>query len=78
MRLVDDELSADGSERRPVICTVCGSTASADAPNGCRRAREELEAFLGEPVDEITAASSNAPSNGWRSAQRLCCTVLIG
>ena len=32
-----------------------------DAPNGCRAAREELEAFLGEPVDEITAASEQRP-----------------
>ena len=62
MRLVDDELvSADGSERRPVICTVCGSTALKTLRMGVERAREELEAFLGEPVDEITAASEQRP-----------------
>ena len=62
MRLVDDELvSADGSERRPVVCTVCGSTALKTLRMGVERAREELEAFLGEPVDEITAASEQRP-----------------
>ena len=62
MWLVDDELvSADGSERRPVVCTVCGSTALKTLRMGVERAREELEAFLGEPVDEITAASEQRP-----------------
>lgn len=62
MRLVDDELvSTDGSERRPVICTVCGSTALKTLRMGVERAREELEAFLGESVDEITAASEQRP-----------------
>ena len=62
MRLVDDELvSADGSERRPVICSACGSTALKTLRVGVERAREELEAFLGEPVDEITAASEERP-----------------
>ncbi|MEL0140135.1 MAG: hypothetical protein VW800_07180 [Acidimicrobiaceae bacterium] len=62
MRLVDDELvSADGSERRPVVCTGCGSTTLKTLRMGVERAREELEAFLGEPVDEITAASEQRP-----------------
>ena len=62
MRLVDDELvSADGSERRPVVCTGCGSTTLKMLRMGVERAREELEAFLGEPVDEITAASEQLP-----------------
>ena len=62
MRLVDDELvSADGSERRPVVCTGCGSTTLKMLRMGVERAREELEAFLGEPVDEITAASEQRP-----------------
>jgi primosomal protein N' (replication factor Y) len=62
MRLVDDELvSADGSEHRPVVCAVCGSTALKTLRMGVERAREELEAFLGEPVDEITAASEQRP-----------------
>ena len=62
MRLVDDELvSADGSERRPVVCTGCGSTTLKTLRMGVERACEELEAFLGEPVDEITAASEQRP-----------------
>ena len=62
MRLVDDELvSADGSERRPVVCTGCGSTTLKTLRMGVERARGELEAFLGEPVDEITAASEQRP-----------------
>ena len=62
MRLVDDELvSADGLERRPVVCTGCGSTTLKTLRMGVERAREELEAFLGEPVDEITAASEQRP-----------------
>ena len=62
MRLVDDELvSADGSERRPVVCTGCGSTTLKTLRMGVERAREELEAFLGEPVDEITAATEQRP-----------------
>ena len=62
MRLVDDELvSADGSERRPVVCTGCGSTTLKTLRMGVERAREELEAFLGEPVDEITVASEQRP-----------------
>lgn len=62
MRLIDDELvSADGSERRPVVCTGCGSTTLKTLRMGVERAREELEAFLGEPVDEITAASEQRP-----------------
>jgi primosomal protein N' (replication factor Y) len=62
MRLVDDELvSADGLERRPVVCTGCGSTTLKTLRMGVERASEELEAFLGEPVDEITAASEQRP-----------------
>lgn len=62
MRLIDDELvSADGLERRPVVCTGCGSTTLKTLRMGVERAREELEAFLGEPVDEITAASEQRP-----------------
>ncbi|MEM9201760.1 MAG: hypothetical protein AAGC53_08870 [Actinomycetota bacterium] len=62
MRLEGDELvSPDGSERRPVICTSCGSTALKTLRVGVERAREELEALLGEPVDEVTAQSDARP-----------------
>ena len=62
MRLEGDELVApDGTERRPVICTHCGSTALKTLRVGVERAREELEALLGEPVDEITAQTEGQP-----------------
>lgn len=62
MRLESDELvSPDGSERRPVICAHCGSTALKMLRLGVERAREELEALLGESVDEVTAQSEHRP-----------------
>ena len=63
MRLEGEELvSADGTERRPVICAQCGSTALKNLRVGVERAREELEALLGEPVDEVTAQSEERPA----------------
>ncbi len=38
---------------RPVVCQVCGSSATALLRQGVTRAREELEALLGEPVEEV-------------------------
>jgi len=38
---------------RPVICQSCGSTALKNLRVGVSRAREELEALIGEPVVEI-------------------------
>jgi len=40
-----------GAER-PVVCLSCGSTATALLRQGVTRAREELEALVGEPVEE--------------------------
>ena len=58
MRLIDDELvAADGSERRPVVCSQCGSTVLRNLRMGVTRAREELAALAGEPVGEVTADS---------------------
>ena len=58
MRLVDDELvAADGSEHRPVVCAVCGSTVLRNLRMGVTRAREDLAALAGEPVGELTAES---------------------
>ncbi|MFN0029253.1 MAG: hypothetical protein ACKV2O_19020 [Acidimicrobiales bacterium] len=53
----------DGSER-PEVCGHCGATRLAVLRAGISRVREELEALVGEPVEEITAASINpsAPS----------------
>lgn len=62
MRLDGDELvSADGAERRPVVC-ICGSTSLKTLRVGVERAGEELAALIGEPVDEVTATSEGDPS----------------
>ncbi len=50
--------SADGSER-PEICGHCGATRLAVLRAGVSRVREELEALVGEPVEEITGASAH-------------------
>jgi primosomal protein N' (replication factor Y) len=63
MMLIGDELvSPDGNERRPVVCAGCGSTSLKLLRIGVDRAKEELEAFLGEPVDEVTAATEERPT----------------
>ncbi len=64
MVLLDDHLeSPDGSEQRPVVCAHCGSTTLKNLRVGVDRAREELEAFVGERVDEVTADSSDRPTS---------------
>jgi primosomal protein N' (replication factor Y) len=45
-----------GTER-PVVCTACGSTRFRNLRIGVTRAREELEALVGEPVGEVTGTS---------------------
>lgn len=63
MRLDGDELvSTDGAERRPVVCFHCGSTNLKTLRVGVERAAEELAALIGEPVDEVTAASERDPT----------------
>jgi primosomal protein N' (replication factor Y) len=42
---------------RPPVCLVCGASRFKNARAGVRRVREELEALVGEPVTELTAAS---------------------
>lgn len=60
MRLVDDELvAADGGERRPVVCALCGSTVLRNLRMGVTRAREDLAALVDEPVGELTADTQN-------------------
>lgn len=64
MVLLDDRLeSPDGSEHRPVICAHCGSTTLKNLRVGVDRAREELEAFVGERVDEVTGDSDDLPTS---------------
>lgn len=55
-------VSADGGEQRPAVCLGCGSTVLRNLRAGVARAREELEALLGEPVAEVTAATPAADS----------------
>ena len=55
-------VSAEGGEQRPAVCLGCGSTVLRNLRAGVARAREELEALLGEPVAEVTAATPAADS----------------
>lgn len=41
--------------RRPRVCAACGSAALKNLRIGVSRARDELEALIGEPVAEVTA-----------------------
>jgi primosomal protein N' (replication factor Y) (superfamily II helicase) len=43
---------------RPLVCAACGATRLKVLRQGVSRAREELEALVGEPVGEVTAASA--------------------
>jgi primosomal protein N' (replication factor Y) len=46
---------------RPVVCTHCGGTRMKQLRIGVSRAREELEALVGEPVAEVTADTDEVP-----------------
>jgi primosomal protein N' (replication factor Y) len=50
--------SACGQER-PVVCAACGNGRFRNLRMGVTRAREELEALVGEPVAEVTSASGD-------------------
>ena len=64
MVLEDSELrSRDGSEVRPAVCAHCGDTRLKNLRAGVTRAREELEALVGEAVDEVTASTVEQPSS---------------
>ncbi len=64
MVLLGDRLeSPDGSEHRPVVCAHCGSTTLKNLRVGVERAREELAAFVGERVDEVTGESDDLPTS---------------
>lgn len=63
MVLDDDELrSPDGTEVRPPVCAHCGHTRLKNLRAGVTRAKEELEALVGEAVAEITASSVEQPT----------------
>jgi primosomal protein N' (replication factor Y) len=42
---------------RPVVCQTCGASKLANLRQGIGRAREELEALIGEPVGEVSGAT---------------------
>ena len=49
-------------EHRPVVCLSCASTQVRKLRIGVSRAREELEALAGQPVDEVTGDDDALPS----------------
>ena len=49
-----------GTER-PVVCGACGSERLKNLRQGVTRAREELEALVGEPVGEVTGSTEQVP-----------------
>lgn len=53
---------------RPLVCLACGSARFKNLRLGVGRAREELEALVGEPVGEITAAAAPTGGTGGRGA----------
>lgn len=55
--------ATDPDHRAPAVCLGCGATRLAVLRPGVSRIREELEALIGEPVGELTAASP-APGSG--------------
>ena len=46
---------------RPVVCSSCGSERLKNLRQGVSRAREELEALVGEPVGEVTGTTEQVP-----------------
>lgn len=61
--LVDDGLRCRRcGVARPVVCLACGAARMKQLRVGVSRAREELEALVGEPVGEVTADSEEVPT----------------
>ncbi|MCP3911887.1 MAG: hypothetical protein GY713_13135 [Actinomycetia bacterium] len=61
MVMVDQDLVAPRSgESRPSVCAECGATALKNLRLGITRAREELEALLGEQVVEVSGATAGS------------------
>jgi primosomal protein N' (replication factor Y) len=48
---------------RPPVCAACGSGRFRNVRAGVARVREDLEALIGEPVGEVTASTSEVPSD---------------
>ncbi len=51
-----------GTER-PVVCAHCGATRFRVLRPGVSRLRDDLQALVGEPVDEVTAVTAQAPTS---------------
>jgi primosomal protein N' (replication factor Y) len=60
----DHLLCARCGTTRPPVCAACGASRFRNVRKGITRVREELEALVGEPVSELTAASDPAASLG--------------
>lgn len=63
MSQIDDSLLQCGrcEQARPPVCAACGGARLKNLVLGVGRAREELEALLGEPVGEVTASTAVQP-----------------
>ena len=60
---VDDGVCCqDAHERRLRFCRACGSTRVTRLRQGVSAVRRDLEAQIGQPVGEVTAASTELPS----------------
>jgi primosomal protein N' (replication factor Y) len=55
----DRLLCARCGTERPVVCATCGGGRFRNLRMGVTRAREELEALVGEPVAEVTASGGD-------------------
>ena len=55
----EDYLTCSRNHRRPIVCSFCLSTKLKNLRIGIGRAKEELEALLQEPVQEIHANSDD-------------------
>ncbi|HEX6236979.1 MAG TPA: hypothetical protein VFZ68_07280 [Acidimicrobiales bacterium] len=53
-------------QARPVVCAACGRTRLKAVRQGVTRVRDEIEALVGEPVDEVTGARPLASGAGTR------------
>jgi primosomal protein N' (replication factor Y) (superfamily II helicase) len=51
---------------RPAVCASCGASRLRTLRQGVTRVRDEIAALIGEPVDEVTAASGSSAAPGSR------------
>ena len=59
----DDLVCPRCGDRRPAVCGSCGSARFRNVRKGVARVREELEALVGEPVGEVTAAGPSGTAS---------------